>query len=82
MGVLPCSSEEQNADSWPDREETWTSAASPLNSGVTGVTVTATAPDGRETRFEAVVRIETPGERNYYLHGGIMQYVLRNLKNS
>ncbi|MGO9161489.1 MAG: aconitate hydratase AcnA [Streptosporangiaceae bacterium] len=33
--------------------------------------------DGRE--FRAVVRIDTPGEAEYYRHGGIMQYVLRSL---
>jgi aconitate hydratase len=43
------------------------------------VTVTATAKDGKVTTFEAVVRIDTPGEADYYRHGGIMQYVLRQL---
>jgi aconitate hydratase len=38
------------------------------------VTVTA---DGQS--FQAVVRIDTPGEAEYYRHGGIMQYVLRSL---
>jgi len=38
------------------------------------VVVTA---DGRE--FRAIVRIDTPGEADYYRHGGIMQYVLRSL---
>ncbi len=54
-----------------------------LNSGTTPSTVTvrATAPDGRTTEFQAVVRIDTPGEADYYRHGGIMQYVLRNLLN-
>ncbi len=54
-----------------------------LNQGITPktVTVTATAPGGRVTEFEAVLRIDTPGERSYYLNGGIMQYVLRSLKN-
>ena len=33
--------------------------------------------DGKE--FHAVVRIDTPGEADYYRHGGIMQYVLRSL---
>jgi aconitate hydratase len=33
--------------------------------------------DGRE--FRAVVRIDTPGEAEYFRHGGIMQYVLRSL---
>jgi aconitate hydratase len=39
-----------------------------------GVVVTA---DGKQ--FRAVVRIDTPGEADYYRHGGIMQYVLRSL---
>ncbi len=43
------------------------------------VTVTATAQDGSVTQFEAVVRIDTPGEADYYRHGGILQYVLRSL---
>jgi aconitate hydratase len=30
-------------------------------------------------QFRAVVRIDTPGEADYYRHGGIMQYVLRSL---
>jgi aconitate hydratase len=34
--------------------------------------------DGKE--FRAVVRIDTPGEADYYRHGGIMQYVLRSLR--
>lgn len=42
-------------------------------------TVTATAPDGRQTVFEARVRIDTPQEYEYYCHGGILQYVLRQL---
>ena len=32
-----------------------------------------------DVEFDAVVRIDTPGEANYYRNGGIMQYVLRNL---
>src|SRR5690606_20833780 len=42
-----------------------------LNSGTTPSTVTvrATAPDGRTTEFQAVVRIDTPGEADYYRHG-------------
>jgi aconitate hydratase len=47
-----------------------------LNSGVTPGEVTVTA-DGKT--FTAVVRIDTPGEADYYRHGGIMQYVLRSL---
>ncbi|RMF99297.1 MAG: aconitate hydratase AcnA [Gammaproteobacteria bacterium] len=43
------------------------------------VTVTALAADGREIRFQARVRIDTPKERDYYRHGGILHYVLRQL---
>ena len=43
------------------------------------VTVVATADDGTEIRFEAQVRIDTPKERDYYLNGGILHYVLRQL---
>ena len=35
-----------------------------------------------EREFDATVRIDTPGEANYYRNGGIMQYVLRNLRNA
>jgi aconitate hydratase len=45
------------------------------------VAVTATAPDGTVTRFDATVRIDTPGEAAYYRHGGILQYVLRSLRD-
>jgi len=52
-----------------------------LNEGVTPqhVEVEAVAADGRTVEFTAVVRIDTPGEADYYRHGGILQYVLRSL---
>ena len=43
------------------------------------ITVTATAEDGKITSFQARVRIDTPKEMEYYCHGGILQYVLRQL---
>jgi aconitate hydratase len=43
------------------------------------LTVTAKAHDGSEKQFEVLVRIDTPGEILYYQHGGILQYVLRQL---
>jgi aconitate hydratase len=43
------------------------------------VTVSAVAADGNEKRFQARVRIDTPQEVEYYRHGGILQYVLRQL---
>ena len=52
-----------------------------LNDGVTPaqVDVEAVAADGRTVEFAALVRIDTPGEADYYRHGGILQYVLRSL---
>jgi len=47
-----------------------------LNNGVTPKIVTVTA-GGKS--FKAKLRIDTPGEADYYRHGGIMQYVLRSL---
>ena len=41
--------------------------------------VTATKSDGTAVEFDAVVRIDTPGEADYYRNGGILQYVLRNM---
>ena len=43
------------------------------------VTVTATAEAGSATQFTARLRIDTPKEREYFRHGGILQYVLRQL---
>jgi aconitate hydratase len=48
-----------------------------LNSGAIPKEVTVTAGD---KTFTAKVRIDTPGEADYYRHGGIMQYVLRQLR--
>jgi aconitate hydratase len=46
------------------------------------VAVTATSTDGKAVKFEARVRIDTPKERDYYQHGGILHYVLRQLASS
>ncbi|WP_308288899.1 aconitate hydratase AcnA [Streptomyces humicola] len=43
------------------------------------VKVMATTAGGEEVQFDATVRIDTPGEADYYRNGGIMQYVLRSL---
>jgi aconitate hydratase len=43
------------------------------------VKVTATGTDGKKKQFTAVVRIDTPKEQDYFIHGGILQYVLRQL---
>jgi aconitate hydratase len=41
--------------------------------------VRATRPDGSSLEFTATVRIDTPQELQYYRHGGILEYVLRQL---
>lgn len=57
-----------------------------LNEGITPKTVRVTAapsefsaPGKQTIEFDAVVRIDTPGEADYYRNGGILQYVLRSL---
>ncbi|MGL4832765.1 MAG: aconitate hydratase, partial [Propionibacteriaceae bacterium] len=52
-----------------------------LNEHITPKTlrVIATKPDGSTVEFDATVRIDTPGEADYYRNGGILQFVLRNL---
>ncbi|CAM2739412.1 aconitate hydratase [Corynebacterium jeikeium] len=52
-----------------------------LNNGSTPKTVkvTATKENGEKIEFDAVTRIDTPGEADYYRNGGILQFVLRNM---
>ena len=49
------------------------------NGAAKSVTVKATGADGTSRSFTARVRIDTPQEVEYYRHGGILQYVLRQL---
>lgn len=84
MGVLPLQFPEgESAESLGlDGTETYSiTGITELNNGITpkSVHVEATHKDGSKTEFEAVVRIDTPGEADYYRNGGILQYVLRNL---
>ncbi len=79
MGVLPLQFlDGQNAQSLGlTGEETFTiSGIVELNNGSTPKVVSVSAGD---KKFSAKVRIDTPGEADYYRHGGIMQYVLRSL---
>ncbi|MEU1319845.1 aconitate hydratase AcnA [Streptomyces tibetensis] len=80
MGVLPLQFPEgQTAASLGlTGEETFDfTGVEELNNGTTPRTVKVTTDTGVE--FDAVVRIDTPGEADYYRNGGIMQYVLRSL---
>ncbi|MGG7570891.1 aconitate hydratase AcnA [Streptomyces sirii] len=80
MGVLPLQFPEgQSAESLGlTGEETFSfTGVEELNNGTTPRTVKVSTDTGVE--FDAVVRIDTPGEADYYRNGGIMQYVLRSL---
>ena len=82
MGVLPLQYPEgQNAESLGlTGDETFSvTGVTELNDGTTPRTVKVQAGD---VEFDAVVRIDTPGEAGYYRNGGIMQYVLRSLRKS
>ena len=76
MGVLPLQFPEgETAESLGlDGTETFTvEGVAALNDGTTPETVRVTAAgDGEPVAFDAVVRIDAPGEADYYLHGGIM----------
>jgi aconitate hydratase len=79
MGVLPLqfrAGESAASLGLTGRETFSITGIEELNSGNVPHEVTVTADD-RE--FRAIVRIDTPGEADYYRHGGIMQYVLRSL---
>ena len=79
MGVIPLQFPDgESAESLglTGEEEFSISGITELNDGTTPRTVKVKAGS---TEFDAVVRIDTPGEANYYRNGGIMQYVLRSL---
>ncbi|WP_324291240.1 aconitate hydratase AcnA [Paractinoplanes pyxinae] len=83
MGVLPLQfPPKTNAESLGlTGAETFTiTGVTALNDGDTPSTVKVRTDTGVE--FDADVRIDTPGEADYYRHGGILQYVLRKMLNS
>ena len=87
MGVVPLQFPDgQSAESLGlDGTETFSiTGLTALNEGATPRTVAVTAQkaDGSAVSFDAVVRIDTPGEADYFRHGGILQYVLRQLASS
>ena len=87
MGVLPLQFPPgENAESLGlDGTETFSiGGITALNDGMTPrtVKVIATKENSAPVEFEAVLRIDTPGEAEYYRAGGILQYVLRSLVNS
>jgi aconitate hydratase len=84
MGVLPLQypAGQSAASLGLSGTETFSiSGVTALNEGTTPrtVAVEAVGADGSTVRFGAVLRIDTPGEADYYRNGGILQYVLRSL---
>ncbi|MFD2416988.1 aconitate hydratase [Amycolatopsis pigmentata] len=84
MGVIPLQFPEGESASSLHLDGTETFAIegiTALNDGETPrtVRVTATKEDGSAVSFDALVRIDTPGEADYYRNGGILQYVLRKM---
>lgn len=81
MGVLPLTFPEgENADSLGlDGTETFDIPAHADLEPLSFITVTATKSSGDVLEFDAMVRLDTPVEVDYYRNGGILQTVLRNL---
>lgn len=84
MGVVPLQfpAGESAASLGLDGTETFSvTGLTALNEGVTPrtVRVEAARADGSVVSFDATVRIDTPGEADYFRNGGILQYVLRGL---
>jgi len=84
MGVVPLQfpNGESASSLGLDGTETFDiSGITALNDGSTPRTVhvTATKEGGEKIEFDAVVRIDTPGEADYYRNGGILHYVLRRM---
>ncbi len=84
MGVLPLQypAGQDAASLGLDGTEVFSiSGVTALNEGTTPRTVAVHAQrtDGTVVEFDAVLRIDTPGEADYYRNGGILQYVLRSL---
>ncbi|MEX2354236.1 MAG: aconitate hydratase, partial [Gammaproteobacteria bacterium] len=79
MGVLPLTfSQGDSAESLGlTGKETYSFGE--ISIGIKEIDVTAVAEDGTTTKFKATVRVDTPKEWEYYHHGGILQYVLRQL---
>ena len=88
MGVLPLQFPEGQSHASLGLDGTETFAISGITAFNEGdeipatVHVTATKDGGETVEFDAVVRVDTPGEAEYYRHGGILQYVLRQMVKS
>jgi aconitate hydratase len=80
MGVLPLNFKDGESAATLGLDGSETYSISGLGDGTADtVEVTARREDGSELGFTALVRLDTPKEVEYYRHGGILHYVLRQL---
>ncbi len=84
MGVLPLQFPEgQDAESLGlTGEETFSVSGLEGSDQIPAQVTVSVDRDGQASEFEATVRIDTPAEQEYYRHGGILPYVLRQLLTS
>ncbi|MFP6682842.1 MAG: aconitate hydratase, partial [Gammaproteobacteria bacterium] len=79
MGVLPLEFQDGQNTATLALTGTESFSIEGLELGAKSVNVLAIGCDGREARFACRVRVDTPKEWDYYVNGGILQYVLRQL---
>ncbi len=79
MGILPLVFQDGQSAATLALTGIETFSVEGLEVGTKTVTVVAIGNDSQETRFECRVRVDTPKEWEYYLNGGILHYVLRQL---
>ena len=80
MGVLPLQFHDGESSTSLGLTGTETFSIIGLDGGnASQVTVAVTGENGDQREFKALVRIDTPKERDYYQNGGILQYVLRQI---
>jgi aconitate hydratase len=82
MGILPLTFQARDNANKLELDGTELYDIAPIAIGAKTITVMATKDDGTMIQFEAIVRIDTPKEWDYFQHGGILHYVLRQLANS
>jgi aconitate hydratase len=82
MGILPLTFQTRDNAGNLGLDGTELLDIAPLKNGAKTISVMATKDNGTIIHFEAIVRIDTPKEWDYFQHGGILHYVLRQLASS
>jgi aconitate hydratase len=82
MGILPLTFKNGDSSKQLGLDGTELYDIAPITNAARTIAVMATKNDGTLIQFEAIVRIDTPKEWDYFQHGGILHYVLRQLANT